>query len=76
MNDKKIKMEVVNTFNCLKVLFPQACDDMLFYKAYGETTKCSHEENYTPTYLFNGDLLIDYEFKSCDCLNIQCDCKP
>ena len=61
MNGEKTKIEVINTFNCLKAFFPQACDDMLFYRAYGEITKCSHEENYSAELIFNGDLLIDYE---------------
>lgn len=61
MNNKKTKFEVINTFNCLKAFFPQACDDMIFYKAYAEITKCSHEENYSAELIFNGDLLIDYE---------------
>jgi hypothetical protein len=76
INDKNTKTAVINAFNNLKSNFKNTCDDMLFYKVYGEITKCSHEENYTPTLLFNDKILMDYEFKSCDCLNIQCNCKP
>jgi len=61
MNDKKTKMEVITEFNILKYLLPQACDDMLFYKAYEQVTKCSHEENYSAELIFNGNILIDYE---------------
>lgn len=61
INDKKTKFEVINTFNLLKAFYPNACDDMLFYRAYWIETKCTHEENYSAEFVFNGGLLIDYE---------------